>query len=120
MSNSPEEKMQLVVIVVKDHHQVEDILTGFLELGLRGATVVDVRGMGQIISSEIPIFTGFKSLFPGWGADTYMIMSVVDSESREKAFHLAREVCDNFESPGSGIMFTLPVFHVEGLAEEIR
>ncbi|MFP4532195.1 MAG: hypothetical protein ACLFNS_05890 [Desulfobacterales bacterium] len=119
MSNSREENTELLVIVVKDHRQVENILTGFLELGLRGATVIDVRGMGQILSSEIPIFTGFKSLFPGWGADTYMIMSVVDSKSREKAFQLAREICSNFEGPGSGIMFTLPVFHVEGLAEEI-
>ncbi len=120
MSSKQKGDMQLLIVVVKDHHQVEDVLTGFLELGLRGATVIDVRGMGQIISSEIPIFTGFKSLFPGWGADTYMIMSVVDEQSREKAFQLAREVCDNFESPGSGIMFTVPVSHVEGLAEEIR
>lgn len=112
--------MQMIVVVVKDHRHVEEILTGFLELGLRGATVIDVRGMGQIVSSQIPIFTGFKSLFPGWGADTYMIMSVVDPDSREKAFQLAREVCGNFESPGSGIMFTLPVLHAEGLAEEIQ
>lgn len=119
MANAHENPMQLLVIVVKDHRQVEAILTGFLEIGLRGATVIDVRGMGQIISAEIPIFTGFKSLFPGWGADTYMITSVIDPDSRKEAFQLAREVCGNFESPGSGIMFTLPVCHVEGLAEEI-
>lgn len=115
-----QEDMQMLVVVVKDHRHVEEILTGFLELGLRGATVIDARGMGQIVSSDIPIFTGFKSLFPGWGDDTYMILSVVDPDSREKAFRLARDVCGSFESPGSGIMFTLPVFHVEGLAKEIQ
>lgn len=120
MSNNLGSGMHLLVIVVKDHRHVEEILTGFLELGIRGATVADVRGMGQIISSEIPIFTGFKSLFPGWGADTHMILSVVDAGSGEKAVEMAREVCGNFESPGSGVLFTVPISHAEGLAEEIE
>lgn len=120
MSNDPGLGMELLVIVVKDHRQVEEILTGFLELGIRGATVADVRGMGQIISSEIPIFTGFKSLFPGWGTDTHMILSVVDARSRKKAAALARQICGGFASPGSGILFTVPISHAEGLAEEIE
>lgn len=119
MSNDSATGMELLVIVVKTHHQVEEILTGFLELGIRGATVADVRGMGQIISMEIPIFTGFKSLFPGWGTDTHMILSVVDGASRPKAVEVAREVCGDFSSPGSGILFTLPINHAEGLSEEI-
>ena len=119
MSNDFALQMELLVIVVKDHRTVEEILTGFLELGIRGATVADVRGMGQIISMEIPIFTGFKSLFPGWGADTYMILSVVDKSARQKALELAREITGNFESPGSGIVFAVPLSHAEGLAEEI-
>jgi len=112
-------RMELLVMVVKDHRTVEEILTAFLEIGIRGATVADVRGMGQILSLEIPIFTGFKSLFPGWGTDTYMIFSVVDRQARQQALELAREITGNFEAPGSGIVFAVPLSHAEGLAGEI-
>jgi nitrogen regulatory protein PII len=119
MSSEPGQAFELLVIVVKDHRQVEEILTGFLELGIRGATVADVRGMGQIISSEIPIFAGFRSLFPGWGADTYMILSVIEAGTRQRAIEAVREVCGDFDTPGSGILFTVPISYAKGLAEEI-
>jgi len=87
--SSDEKKPELLVCIIKDHHQVEEILTGFLELGIRGATVVDGRGMGQILSTDVPIFAGFKSLFPGGTSGTYMIHSVVEHELVEPAIKLA-------------------------------
>ncbi len=111
---------ELLVCIIKDHHQVEDILTGFLELGIRGATVVDARGMGQILSTDVPIFAGFKALFPGGGAGTYIIYSVVKQTLIDDAIHLAEEVCGNLSKAGAGFVFTLPVSRVKGLAKEIR
>ena len=111
---------ELLVCIVKDHHQVEDILTGFLELVIRGATVVDGRGMGQILSTDVPIFAGFKALFPGGGSGTYMIYSVVETNRLDAAIHLAEEVCGNLSKAGAGFLFTLPVSRVKGLAKEIR
>lgn len=118
MSTEPSVTLELMVCIVKSHRKVEEMLTGFLELGIRGATVVDVKGMGQIITTQIPIFTGFKSLFPGWGADTYMILSVVDAANVERAFKMAEEVCGDFNKPGVGIAFTVPVTRVMGMAGE--
>ena len=111
---------ELLICIVKSHKRVEDIMTGFLELGIKGATVLDAKGMGQIISAEIPIFTGFKSLFPGWGVDTYMIFSVIEDRILSRAIQLVEEVCSGFEKPGVGILLTLPISRVKGLAEEIR
>ncbi len=120
MSTEPNSTMELLVCIVKSHRQVEEMLTGFLELGIRGATVVDVKGMGQIISTQIPIFTGFKSLFPGWGTDTHMILSVVYRANVQRAFKLAQEVCGDFDKPGAGIAFTIPVNQVMGIAQELK
>jgi hypothetical protein len=111
---------ELLVLVLKDHHQVEEILTGFLELGLRGATVVEGRGMGQILSTEVPIFAGFKTLFPGGNAGTYMILSVVDHGILDDAISLAEEICGDFSRAGTGFLFTLPVGRVKGLARAIE
>jgi hypothetical protein len=100
---------ELVVCIVMDHHQVEEILTGFLEMGIRGATVVDSHGMGEILSTQVPIFAGFKALFPGSTAGTYLIMSVVDHEIVDDVILLVEEICGDLSLPGSGFLFTLPV-----------
>ena len=111
---------ELLVCIVMDHHQVEEILTGFLELGVRGATVVDSRGMGAILSNEVPIFAGFRTLFPGGGAGTYAILSVLAVEQVDDAMAMADEVCGGFSKPGTGFLFTVPVGRMKGLAEELR
>ena len=111
---------ELLVCIVKDHHQVEEILTGFLELGVKGATVVDARGMGQILNTDIPIFAGFKALFPGGTSGTYVILSVVEHDLIDDAIRLSDEICENLNKAGAGILFTIPVGRVIGLAEEIK
>ena len=110
---------ELLICIVKDHHQVEEILTGFLELGIKGATVIDGRGMGQILSTDIPIFAGFASLFPGGSRGTYMIMSVLEQAQIDEAILLAEEVCGTLDKAGAGFLFTIPVGRVRGLAKEI-
>ena len=65
--------MRLVVCILKDYRRVEEILLGFVELGVTGATVFDARGMGQILGSEVPIFAGLRGLFPGSAVDSQII-----------------------------------------------
>ena len=112
--------MELLVCIVKSHHHVEDILTGFLDVGIRGATVLDARGMGQVITTSIPIFAGFKSMFAAGGASTYMIFSVLEEEMVPKAIGVIEEVAGNFDKPGTGFLFTAPVSRVRGMAREIK
>jgi len=81
--------------------------------------VVDSRGMGSILSNEVPIFAGFRSLFPGSPAGTYTIMSVLSEEQVDDAVRLAEEVCGDFSQPGTGFLFTVPVKRFKGLAEEL-
>jgi nitrogen regulatory protein PII len=94
---------------VKGHRRVEAVMEGFLELGLPGATVLDARGMGQIVSKDLPIFSGFRSLFPGAGEESYLILSVLTAEQVEEAMAMVRDVCGGFAEKGTGVAFILPV-----------
>jgi hypothetical protein len=105
----PTSGRQLVVAVVKGHRRVELAMEGFLELDLPGATVIDAKGMGQIVSTELPIFSGFRSLFPGSGEESYLILSVLEEEQVEEAIRMLRDVCGDFAGKGTGIVFTVPV-----------
>jgi hypothetical protein len=48
-----------------------------------------------------------------------LILSVLDSGKREDAVRMIEDVCGSFDAPGSGILFTVKVAHVRGLAREI-
>jgi nitrogen regulatory protein PII len=100
---------QLLIAAIKGHQRMERVMEGFLELGLPGATVLDAKGMGQIVSTELPIFSGFRSLFPGAGEVSYLILSVLSNEQVEEAIGMLRDVCDDFKEKGTGVVFTLPV-----------
>ena len=110
----PDDVRQLLIAVVKGHRRVEAVIEGFLELGLPGATVLDAKGMGQIVSTDLPIFSGFRSLFPGSGEESYMILSVLTGDQVKEAIAMLRDVCDDFQQKGTGVVFTLPVSEFHG------
>ena len=114
---SEPKRRELLFIVVKDTRQLDMLLTGFLELGIMGATVLDARGRAQILRKDVPIFAGLSSLFPGSTSNSHVIMSVLDAEQTDLAVSLVEDVCGDFRAPGSGILFSVPVARVRGLAE---
>ncbi|MBN1418342.1 MAG: hypothetical protein JXP34_06165 [Planctomycetes bacterium] len=109
--------LKLFVAIVKDHRQVEDIVMGFLELGIRGGTVLEGRGMGEMVSMEVPIFAGLRSLFPGGTRDSYIVLSAMDDSLVDGAFRLVDEVCGGLENAGTGIAWTIPIDRIRGTAQ---
>ncbi|MBN2496660.1 MAG: hypothetical protein JXR96_18870 [Deltaproteobacteria bacterium] len=113
---SPPE-LELLLCVLKDYRQLDMVLEGLLELGIGGATVVDARGMAQVLSKDVPIFSGLSSLFPGGNADSHLLLSVLRADRIEQVTRLIEDVCGDFSAPGSGILFTVPVRRAKGLPE---
>jgi len=108
--------VRLFVAIVKDHRQVEDILMGFLDLGVRGGTVLEGRGMGEMVSMEVPIFAGLRALSPGGAKDSYVILSAMEDGIVDGAFRLVDEVCGGLENAGTGIAWTIPIDRIRGTA----
>jgi nitrogen regulatory protein P-II 1 len=113
--------MTLLVFICNQPEKLEEVLEGFLEVGLTGATVIDTVGMGQILSSEVPIFAGFRSLFRGASTVNKTIFSVVDEPGKvREALDIIDEIFGGLDQPGSGIVFTIPIENVRGLAPEFE
>ena len=77
---SAESSTRLLVAVVNDADKVDEILSGFLELGITGATILNSEGMGGFLSHEVPIFAGLQTLISGSRPQNRMILSVVPIE----------------------------------------
>lgn len=113
--------MQLLVVVINQREKLDDILSGFLELGITGATIINSEGMAHVLTHDIPVFAGLQTLISGSRAQNQTIFSVIDDDSKvAEAIALIEDVCGNLDDPGTGIVFTIPVTKAKGVAPELR
>ncbi len=113
--------MTLLIFICNQPDMLEEVLEGFVEVGVTGATIIDTVGMGQILSSEVPIFAGFRSMFRGASIVNKTIFSVIDEHEKVRgALDIIDEILGGLNEPGKGIVFTVPIENVRGLAPEFE
>lgn len=111
--------MHLLIAVVNDPGKVDEILSGYLEIGVTGATVINSEGMGRVLSHDIPIFAGLQTLISRSRPQNRTIFSVVEEDKLEPALAILQEVCGDLSGPATGIAFSFPLDRVVGLAPEL-
>lgn len=108
--------LELVVIVLNKIEYLTEILDGFVEEGLRGATVIDSSGMGHILANYIPFFARFADMEEENKKHSKTIFTVVDSAyERNKAVKVVEETIGDISQPDTAFIFSLPVNFVKGL-----
>ena len=113
------EAKKLVLVIVDRAELVDELLTGFLDIGVPGATVLESRGMGSIIKQEMPMFAGLASLFPEH-TGSRVIISVLPESVIEKVHGVLDELIGRYEDMQSVLCATLPVdeCHIRRKASE--
>ena len=111
--------MKLVVFILNREESLEQVLEAFVESGVPGATVLDSAGIGQLLTSEVPLFAGFGESLKGIKPANRVILSVVGSEATVRRLEkLLEEACGDLSVPGNGLLFTVPVDYARGLRPE--
>ena len=109
---------KLVFIVLNRDEYLEEVLEGFVELDVRGATVIDSVGMGQLIAHAAPVFGGISRLVTGARPYNKTIFTVVEAAKIEAIVKVYEQICGSLDDPGAGLIFTVPVDFVKGLSGE--
>jgi len=113
--------MRLLVFICNNPEKLEEVLEGYLEVGITGATIVDSLGMGHTLATQVPIFAGFQPLFSAASAYNKTILSVIKEASKvEEALDMIEEICGPLGEPGVGIAFTVSLESVRGLMPELE
>lgn len=109
----------LLVAVINRSDWLESVLEGFLELGVTGATVIDTRDMGSILSAEVPLFAGVRDLVQSSRPSNKTVFAVLrDPDLRGRVLAMIEDVVGGFGRSGSGLVFTIPVEYVSPLPPE--
>ena len=112
--------MQLLIAVINQEEKLDEILSGLVELGVTGATLIGSEGMGRVISHDIPIFAGLATLAQRSRPTNTTLFSVIREPGRvDQVIALLEEICGSFDDPATGIVFTVPVNRVVGLSSQL-
>ena len=97
--------MKLVVIILNKTECLEKLLETFKDNGLSGATIIDSKGMIQELSDnyDFRIAGSLREIF-------------MPSHKENKTI-LMDEATGGLAKPDTGILFTLPIDHLEGMRE---
>ncbi len=112
--------MQVFVFVLNRTEHLEHLLQEFSDHGLRGATVLDSKGMARILHSEdeLPVFYGLRAILEPERRSSKTLFCVMEDGQVETARKIVNDVTGGLETPDSGIMFALPITFVEGLVKK--
>ena len=102
--------MNLLIAVLNDESLLDDLITGWLDIGITGATVVESTDLIQLISDHIPIFAGFRSLTSGGGHHNKTLFAAVEESSLlHQAVGFLEALCRRTERPSQGIYMVVPL-----------
>jgi nitrogen regulatory protein PII len=114
----------LLVVVLNKTEKLNRILERFLEVDVRGATIIDSIGMGRTLEPEVSTFSTLLEIFnvgSGRFPENKTVFTVVREEKTlREAEKIVREELDDFKEPGTGIMFVIPVIDFVGLAPSLE
>lgn len=114
--------MQALFLVLNETKYLEDILEAFVEVGVKGATIVDSQGMGRALAvnsdQHIPMFGYLKNLMDDAHPYNKTIFTVLDDQALvDKVVKAVDDVVGDINKPGVGFMFTIPVGSVYGIGQ---
>ncbi len=101
---------QLLVLIARTEESFDPVVTALLDAGITGATVLESRGMGAIIRSEMPIFAGLAALLPQ-STGSRVILSVAAPDRIDAVMRFLQQLPRERRPIG----VTLPVQQVLGL-----
>lgn len=113
--------MNILFLVLNKTEYLDEILDAFVDVGVKGATILDSQGMGSALANTDrngPFFGALRNLMDNARPFNKTIFTVIeDEEVLERAVKEVKEILGGMEEHGVGLMFTLPLGKVYGLKD---
>lgn len=112
--------MYLLVAVINDEELLDELMTGWLDIGVTGATVVESTDLLQLISHHVPIFAGFRTLTSGGMTHNKTIFTAIDRRQiLDQAVAYLEALFHDAGRPHMGMYCVLPLLRAGKLGLEV-
>lgn len=109
--------MQLLVLVLNQVEKLEELLKGFMNEGITGATILNSTGMIKELVGHMeyqPIFGSPWLHIDCDRKESKTIFMALNDDKLEKAQKIIRHVIGDLSKPDTAVMFTIPIITSEG------
>ena len=108
--------MQMIMFVLDDPSQLERVLEAWMDAGVSGITVLDSSGVHRMRQQgNPPTFLGFRLRSQTSTHSHNLLFSIADEETVQRVVPATEAIVGSFNTPNTGILFTLPVDQVWGM-----
>ncbi len=104
-----EQYVYILITVINNEELLDELITGWLDIGITGATVIESTDSLQLISHHIPIFAGFRALTSGGMPHNKTLFTIIkDQEVLDQAIAYLEALCADTGKPSQGIYIVAP------------
>ncbi len=112
--------MYLLIAVINNEALLDELITGWLDMGITGATVIESTDLLQLISDHIPIFAGFRSLTSGGTIHSKTLFTAIESQKTvDQAVAYLEMTFSKTGKPHQGVYFVTPLVAFGRLGETL-
>lgn len=112
--------MYLLIAVINNEDLLNELLMGWLDMGITGSTVMESTDCLQMISHHVPIFAGFRSLTSGGMPHNKTLITAVETEPLlDQAIAYLESICTETRKPHQGVYFVAPLSRFGRLGAEV-
>jgi nitrogen regulatory protein P-II 1 len=102
----------LLIAVINNEEILDELMTGWLDIGITEATVAETTDLVQLISTHVPIFAGFRSLTTGGMPHNRTVFAAVEKqEVLDQAVRFLEVLCEKIKKTHQGAYFVVPMLH---------
>lgn len=110
--------MHLLIAVINDPDKVVDILDEFYKVDVKGATVIESKGMAHIIADHIPFFSRFAEFGNDPSINKTIFLAIESNHCLNIAIDAIEKVVGDLNKPDTGIVMTIPIDFCKGLVKK--
>jgi nitrogen regulatory protein P-II 1 len=112
--------MYLLIAVLNDEELLDELITGWLDIGITGATVIETTDLLQLISHHIPIFAGFRTLTSGGMTHNKTIFTAIEKRrTLDQAVAYLEALFREAGRPHMGMYCVAPLLSIGRLGLEV-
>ncbi|MFW5648233.1 MAG: hypothetical protein ACOCG5_04040, partial [Candidatus Alkaliphilus sp. MAG34] len=106
--------MHVLILVLNATEYLDDILAAFVDVGVKGATILESQGMASAIvnnlDKQVPLFGSLKSFLNNSRPYNKTVFAVIENkELLDEAIRATKNIIGDISQPGVGLMFSIPV-----------